>query len=238
MSNSQSLQLCLPDKMTELKDKVALITSATSQIGKVYVKHLLQHGVKVALCDIDFEACQSSANEFANVFGNESVLALEYSIADQEKLKRAFISCINHFGRLDIVVNNTTEIRFKNDKDETNNAIMRTHHYVGIDQQGEVVNGTLLAIEYMGAPNGGNGGTVVQTTNSTATSVVVKYTQVIGDTQSSHYLNIKFMTLDPIHVSDNVGKALIYILEQGTTGQYWIVENEETLRLVVTADIN
>lgn len=232
MSNSQSLQLCLPNKMKELKDKVALITSATSQIGKVYAKHLLQHGVKVALCDIDFEACQSSANEFANVFGDESVLALEYSIADQEKLKKAFISCINHFGRLDIVVNNTTEMRFKNVKDETNNAIMRTHHY------GEVINGTLLAIEYMGAPNGGNGGTVVQTTNSTATSVVVKYTQVIGDTQSSHYLNIKFMTLNPIHVSDNVGKALIYILDQGTTGQYWIVENEETLRLVVTADIN
>lgn len=49
MSNSQSLQLCLPTKMTELKDKVALLTSATSQIGKVYAKHLLQHGVKVGI---------------------------------------------------------------------------------------------------------------------------------------------------------------------------------------------
>ncbi|CAH1715075.1 15-hydroxyprostaglandin dehydrogenase [NAD(+)]-like [Aphis gossypii] len=226
MSNSQSLQLCLPTKMAELKDKVALLTSATSQIGKVYAKHLLQHGVKVALCDIDFKACQLSANEFANVFGDENVLALEYSIADQEKLKRAFISCINHFGRLDIVVNNTAEMRFNNDKDEA------THHY------GEVVNGTLLAIEYMGAPTGGNGGTVVQTTNSTATNIVVKYTHLIGETRSAHYLNIKFMVLDPRHISDNVGKALIYILEQGTTGQYWIVENEETLRLEVTADIN
>ncbi|KAE9541784.1 hypothetical protein AGLY_003775 [Aphis glycines] len=218
--------------MAELKDKVALLTSATSQIGKVYAKHLLQHGVKVVLCDIDFKACQLSANEFANVFGDENVLALEYSIADQEKLKRAFISCINHFGRLDIVINNTAEMRFNNDKDETNNANMRRHHY------GEVINGTLLAIEYMGAPNGGNGGTVVQTMNSTATNVVVKYTQVIGNTRSAHYLNIKFMVLDPRHISDNVGKALIYILEQGTTGQYWIVENEETLRLEVTADIN
>jgi len=41
-----------------------------------------------------------------------------------------------------------------------------------------------------------------------------------------------------IFSSDNVGKALVYILEKGTTGQYWIVENEETLRLEVTADIN
>ncbi|XP_025204899.1 15-hydroxyprostaglandin dehydrogenase [NAD(+)]-like [Melanaphis sacchari] len=211
--------------MLVLKNQVALITSATSTIGKAYAKHLLQNGVKVALCDIDFETCQSSANEFANVFGDECVLALGYSVADQGKLESAFISCIHHFGRLDIVVNNTAEMWF-DDQDE-----ISTHY-------GGVVNGTLLAIKYMGAPYGGKGGTMVQTTNSRlATSAVVEYTKAIGAVPSSMHLNIRTMALNPRSVSDNVGKALIYILKQGITGQYWIVENEETPRLAVTADI-
>lgn len=46
----------------------------------------------------------------------------------------AFISCINRFGRLDIVVNNTADMEFDvsiDDRDEMNDAIMRVH-YVGI----------------------------------------------------------------------------------------------------------
>ncbi|CAI6356329.1 unnamed protein product [Macrosiphum euphorbiae] len=140
----------------------------------------------------------------------------------------AFISCINRFGRLDIVVNNTADMEFDvsiDDRDEMNDAIMRVHY-------GGVVSGTLLAIKYMGAPNGGKGGTVVQTTCCvSATNNVVGYTKVIGDVRSSHHLKIRTMVLCPRNVSDNVGEALIYILEKGSSGQYWIVENEETPRL-------
>ncbi|XP_026813516.1 15-hydroxyprostaglandin dehydrogenase [NAD(+)]-like [Rhopalosiphum maidis] len=218
--------------MSVLENQVALITSATSSIGKVYAKHLLQNGVKVALCDIDFEACQLFANELSNVFGDNNVLALGYFIAENLQLESAFNSCLNHFGRMDIVVNNMTEMKFHvliNNQDE-NNFICK--HYSG------VISGTLLAIKYMGAPYGGNGGTVVQTTNCrSATNAVVGYTKLIGDEQSSHYLKIRTMALDPRNDSDNVGRALIYILKQGITGQYWIVENEETPRLAVTTDI-
>lgn len=36
-----------------------------------------------------------------------------------------------------------------------------------VHPQGGIVNGTLLAIKYMGIPSGGNGGTIIQTTAST-----------------------------------------------------------------------
>lgn len=38
----------------------------------------------MALCDIDFERCQSVANEFAEEFGVESTLALHCDVTDQE----------------------------------------------------------------------------------------------------------------------------------------------------------
>ncbi|KAL5242130.1 hypothetical protein ACI65C_009540 [Semiaphis heraclei] len=216
--------------MSRLENQVALITAATSKIGYTYAKHLLQNGVKVALCDVNLKDCQTVANELTNEFGVESILALECAVTDQMQLENAFTSCINRFGRLDIVVNNTAGMQIDlsiDERDEMNDAIMRVHY-------GGVVSGTLLAIKYMGAPNGGKGGTVVQTTCcESATSNVVGYTRVIGDVRSSNYLNIRTMALcpSPRNVSDNVGKALIYILEQGCSGQYWIVENEETPRL-------
>ncbi|KAL4097075.1 hypothetical protein QTP88_021911 [Uroleucon formosanum] len=214
--------------MAGLENQVALITAATSKIGYSYAKCLLQKGVKVALCDVNLEVCQSVAKEFDNAFGEGCTLALECAVANQTQLENAFISCINRFGRLDIVVNNTTGMEFDvsiDDRDEMNDAIMRVHY-------GGVVSGTLLAIKYMGAPNGGRGGTVVQTTCcGSATNNVVGYTKVIGDVRSSHYLNIRTMVLCPRNVSDNVGEALIYILEKGSSGQYWTVENEETPRL-------
>lgn len=46
----------------------------------------------------------------------------------------AFTSCINRFGRLDIVVNNTAGMQIDlsiDERDEMNDAIMRVH-YVGI----------------------------------------------------------------------------------------------------------
>lgn len=219
--------------MPGLENQVALITAATSKIGYTYAKHLLRNGVKVALCDVNLEDCQLFVNEFANEFGDESILALKCGVADLKQLENAFNSCINRFGRLDIVINNTAGMRFDvtiDDRAETNDAIMRVHF-------GGVVCGTILAIKYMGVPYGGRGGTVVQTPScGLATSAVVEYTKLIGDVQSSHYLNIRTMALHPRNISDNVGRALIYILEQGSSGQYWIMENDEIPRLAVTTD--
>jgi len=49
---------------------------------------------QVALCDVNLENCQSIANEFANEFGVENILALECAVADQIQLESEFLEII------------------------------------------------------------------------------------------------------------------------------------------------
>ncbi|XP_050436545.1 15-hydroxyprostaglandin dehydrogenase [NAD(+)]-like isoform X2 [Adelges cooleyi] len=184
----------------EIGNLVAIVTGAASGIGYAFTKFLLQNNVKVALCDINIKQCQSVANEFSKIYDSNNILALQCDVTDQDHFEIAFKSCINHFKRLDIVVNNAGIF---NESMENWESTMNINY-------GGVVRGTMLAIKYMGAPYGGKGGTVVQTASIAAflpgaiapmyrstKRAVVEYTRAIGAPASFEHLNVRIMALCP-----------------------------------------
>jgi len=139
-----------------LENQVALVTGATSEIGYAYVKYLLQNKVKVLLCDVNVNECQIISRKFLKKFQNINIFSTKCDVTNEEEFENAFKTCIKHFGRLDIVINNAGV--FDNSIEQRWSATVNINY-------GGVVRGTLLAIKYMGIPNGGSGGTVIQTSS-------------------------------------------------------------------------
>lgn len=59
----------------DFKSKVALITSAaTSGLGRILAEQLLGLGAKVAICGLDSDAGELTADEFSQRFGGDNVI--------------------------------------------------------------------------------------------------------------------------------------------------------------------
>ncbi|XP_010143710.1 PREDICTED: 15-hydroxyprostaglandin dehydrogenase [NAD(+)]-like [Buceros rhinoceros silvestris] len=86
--------------------KVALVTGGAQGIGRAFVQALLGKGAKVALLDRNSEAGQKSKAVLDEQFEAQRTVFIQCDVTDQEQLKGAFEKVIEHFGRLDIVVNN------------------------------------------------------------------------------------------------------------------------------------
>ncbi|XP_050537339.1 15-hydroxyprostaglandin dehydrogenase [NAD(+)]-like [Daktulosphaira vitifoliae] len=184
-----------------LNDQVALVTGAASGIGYEYVKHLLVNGVKVAACDLNFLTCQKVVDEFASDYGYKNIIPVECDVTNNDNFENAFKTCIQHFGKLNIVVNNAGVL--DNSLDGWEKTI--TINYCG------VVRGTMLAIKYMSQRNGGIGGIVVQTASITALGdpvfffpvyssskrAVVEFTRCIGDKRNFDIHGIRMMSICP-----------------------------------------
>ncbi|NWY04366.1 PGDH dehydrogenase, partial [Nothoprocta ornata] len=129
--------------------KVALVTGAAQGIGRAFVQALLDKGAKVALLDRNREAGRDSKAALDALFEAQRTLFIQCDVTEPEQLKGAFEKVIEHFGRLDIVVNNAG---VNNEKDwESTIQINLT----------SVIRGTYLGLEYMRKGNGGDGGVII-----------------------------------------------------------------------------
>ncbi|RUQ28686.1 SDR family oxidoreductase [Peribacillus cavernae] len=88
-----------------LKGKVALITGASKGIGLETALHLAYEGAKVAICARNKENLKAAAALIFEKTGAE-VLHVEADMTLEEDCKRAVTQSAEHFGRLDIVINN------------------------------------------------------------------------------------------------------------------------------------
>lgn len=87
-----------------LDGKVALVTGASRGIGRAIAKEFASQGAKVALCARSVDALQAVADEIAAAGGCAQPYALDVSSADGV---RAVVEAVTeHFGRLDILINN------------------------------------------------------------------------------------------------------------------------------------
>ncbi|QES88453.1 SDR family oxidoreductase [Rhizosphaericola mali] len=88
----------------ELKDKVALITGASSGIGKGVAEILAQKGVKVVLA----ARSESKLHQIVDDLTTQgfTALACPMDVADKKSVQNAIEKIKNHFGKIDILINN------------------------------------------------------------------------------------------------------------------------------------
>lgn len=104
-----------------LKDKVALVTGAGSQIGfgKATALTLAREGCDIIVTDIDLEGAKKTAAEI-KVLGRKAV-AFKADVSNGTEVKEMVNSALTQFGKIDILVNiagATTPPKFFIDKTE------------------------------------------------------------------------------------------------------------------------
>jgi NAD(P)-dependent dehydrogenase (short-subunit alcohol dehydrogenase family) len=87
-----------------LKDKVALITGASSGIGRAVALVFLREGAKVVVSDVDRKGGEETTNMLLDLGGDAIFVKADVGIAqDGEEL---VVRALSHYGRLDIACNN------------------------------------------------------------------------------------------------------------------------------------
>ena len=87
----------------ELKDKIALVTGASSGIGRATAVKFAAAGARVALVGRDADALETVAGEIAKLGGEAFPIAAD--VTKEADAERAVAECAGHFGGLDVLVN-------------------------------------------------------------------------------------------------------------------------------------
>ncbi|MFA5113206.1 MAG: 3-oxoacyl-[acyl-carrier-protein] reductase [Candidatus Margulisiibacteriota bacterium] len=90
--------------MTNLKDKVALVTGSAQGIGKAIAVAFAKAGANIVVSDINLELAQQTAKEIAAL--GVKTLAVKTNVADPADVERAVGEIVAALGRIDILVNN------------------------------------------------------------------------------------------------------------------------------------
>lgn len=90
--------------MYQIKDKVALVTGSTAGLGKNLALQLLKEGARVILNGRDPHKLERVAGEI-QALGFE-VTSIQGDVSLPEDCRRIIHSCVEQFGRLDILINN------------------------------------------------------------------------------------------------------------------------------------
>lgn len=97
--------------MSNLKDKVVIITGARRGMGKSHALVLAKAGAKIVISDISEEDCQKVVEEIEKN-GGES-LAVKCDVSKKEEVDNLVKKTIERFGKVDILVNNAGICQFK-----------------------------------------------------------------------------------------------------------------------------
>ncbi len=91
--------------MNTLKGKVALITGGAKGIGQAIVTRLANDGAKVV---INYRHSKDSATQLVTALSNEnlSAIAIQADVGQRDQVNSLYQQTLNHFGRIDILVNN------------------------------------------------------------------------------------------------------------------------------------
>jgi NAD(P)-dependent dehydrogenase (short-subunit alcohol dehydrogenase family) len=90
----------------ELAGKVALITGAASGIGLAITRRFVKEGALVAMVDFNEEKLTQSRNELLQMDSSAQILPVRCDITNEANVVSAVKTIADHFGRLNIAVNN------------------------------------------------------------------------------------------------------------------------------------
>lgn len=91
-----------------LKDKVALITGGVKRIGAALARQLHKEGMKLALHYRNSDTAAHALQAELNNQRHQSVLLLQADLGNLAKLNSMVWQTIEHYGRLDVLVNNAS----------------------------------------------------------------------------------------------------------------------------------
>lgn len=87
-----------------VKDKVIFITGAAQGIGFEIGKEFAASGARVVLTDLQAEGAEKAADSL-KAQGYEAI-GMQCDVTSEEELKEALDKTVEHFGRLDVLINN------------------------------------------------------------------------------------------------------------------------------------
>jgi gluconate 5-dehydrogenase len=88
----------------DLEGKVAVVTGASGGLGADAARAYAQEGADVALLARRKERLESLAEEIGST--GRKAIAVQCDVSNEESVKNAVDEVINHFGRIDILLNN------------------------------------------------------------------------------------------------------------------------------------
>lgn len=88
-----------------IKDRVALVCASSKGLGRACAEALAREGVRLVLCARNREVLENTAAEIRKTH-NVEVLALSADVADAQDRENLVHSAIEHYGRIDILINN------------------------------------------------------------------------------------------------------------------------------------
>lgn len=136
--------------MTDLKDKVAIITGGASGIGLATVKAFLDKGAKVVIADYDEEHGKNVEQELKQTY--KDIVFIKTNVADEEQVQNLVAETVKQFGKLDVIFNNAGVGVQKPSHELTDEEYKRV---ISINQDG-VFYGSKYAIREMLKTGGGS----------------------------------------------------------------------------------
>jgi NAD(P)-dependent dehydrogenase (short-subunit alcohol dehydrogenase family) len=89
-----------------IADKVVVCTGAGSGIGRAMVEGFARHGAKLALLDVNDESLATAERELHGRYASLDVFSVTGSVADDAAMTHAFETIREHYGRVDVLLNN------------------------------------------------------------------------------------------------------------------------------------
>ena len=90
-----------------LKDKVAIVTGASSDIGAIIVKRFAQEGAKVVLLGRKLDSLEKTREEIGN---KGSTVSISCDITEESQVLQTVEQIIKTYGKIDILVNSAGAI--------------------------------------------------------------------------------------------------------------------------------
>src|SRR5437899_11809689 len=89
--------------MAGVKDRIAVVTGAGNGLGREIAQLLAREGARVVLGDVDAAGLDKTAAAIAAAGGTAAAVAGD--LTEEEPARRLIATCVERFGRIDILVN-------------------------------------------------------------------------------------------------------------------------------------
>lgn len=93
------------EELFNLNGKVVFISGGAGYLGTAMCEALAELGANLVIASRDKAKCEDFAKRIAEKFGTEN-LGFQVDVTEAEQLRRVFKKTVDHFGKLDVLINN------------------------------------------------------------------------------------------------------------------------------------